>query len=1020
MLTRMRERASLFGALLGVVALVSGLAVGLVGYLADAEVSGLRTELAAQTGPDAGLAMTLVRDADVVGQDEWVRGLIARQFVVDGRAIPLEVYRTSQSEKVVRFQPQDGPAVDPAASRAFVASIPDLADHSRLVAGRWPTSAAEVSVQADAAGRLGLAPGTAIRLGGAPVVVSGTWRVEDTLDPRWLGDALVTAGSDGTAAGPIVVDESAWAAVDAPALARWTIIPIARELDASDVQAILNGWRGMSPAARADGEFDPSSLDQTGRLPRTLTTVQERAAALHAVQPLSLLVIAAIALVTLVELARVLIGLRSAETRLIWSRGATVARITAWAAIEAGAVCLVGAAAGAAVASAVLVGAVNPDAVTELGPVLWLLPLAAAAVSTLIVAVSTLVAARSLGRSASPDDAGRLARVGAPAVAVLVTAAAALSVWQLLLYGSPVAPSRDGGTEVDPLAVLAPVLALVAVVLLSLVLLPLLSPLVERAAARSRGLGGPLVARTLVRRLRLAAAPIVVCALAGGQLVTAAGYAATWSDSFAVTSELRAGAELRLTGGGLSADIADAVGSMPSVDATAAVFVGSTGVGVDEAALVGIAPGALAEIPLTGEGALDRVGAASVLRAPDPALVFPADARALTVDASVGGLPTLPPASVVLVDPLGVQRRVDLALSGESGYAADLPALPNVRSGGWRIAAFEVDVTPALLESATGQGLPRFAVSAVQVDGVPFPLAEAWSPAEPSDADYSTPKVTELPQFATSAVEGLVRMLPSLGDATDEIVPQVVISQTLADRAGLAVGDRLSLSLDPRIDLTPCTVGAIVPAVPGAVNDSAVIVDLDLLQAIHLRRYVEPADPSQLWVLSSDLATTAAALRSTLPPLVRVDALGGDPSRDILGSASLALWIGAAGSGLLAIMAVAAVTGAQLRSRRGEVAVLRALGMGARALGALRRRELATSVGIGLTVGAAAGLVVTYLTIPALARAAVPDPYPSLATTVAFDLLPLATGAAILIVSLVVIGAVYSARVDSSVREDDR
>ncbi len=68
-------------------------------------------------------------------------------------------------------------------------------------------------------------------------------------------------------------------------------------------------------------------------------------------------------------------------------------------------------------------------------------------------------------------------------------------------------------------------------------------------------------------------------------------------------------------------------------------------------------------------------------------------------------------------------------------------------------------------------------------------------------------------------------------------------------------------------------------------------------------------------------------MRDSLPVGTRFESVATDESRRILGSASVALWAAAAGGVALAILAVGAVAGAQLRSRRDEVVVLRAVGV---------------------------------------------------------------------------------------------
>ncbi len=136
----------------------------------------------------------------------------------------------------------------------------------------------------------------------------------------------------------------------------------------------------------------------------------------------------------------------------------------------------------------------------------------------------------------------------------------------------------------------------------------------------------------------------------------------------------------------------------------------------------------------------------------------------------------------------------------------------------------------------------------------------------------------------------------------------------------------------------------------------------------------------------------------------------------MLGSAAIALWIAAAGCAVLALAAIGAVVGAQLRSRRGEVVVLRAIGLGSREQGAIRRRELAFVAAYGGIAGVLAGGVIVLITIAPLARAAVPNAYVGLPTQPLFE--PFALPLALAALGGLIAGAIaiYGARVTEQAR----
>jgi ABC-type antimicrobial peptide transport system permease subunit len=147
-----------------------------------------------------------------------------------------------------------------------------------------------------------------------------------------------------------------------------------------------------------------------------------------------------------------------------------------------------------------------------------------------------------------------------------------------------------------------------------------------------------------------------------------------------------------------------------------------------------------------------------------------------------------------------------------------------------------------------------------------------------------------------------------------------------------------------------------------------------------------------------------------------VDAIAIAPGRAVLETAVIALWLGAAGAGLLAVLAIGAVVGAQLRARRSEVVILRAIGLDSTSLGALRRRELAIVLGFGLLVGLVAGSTVLIFAVGALARAAVPDAYTALPTLVRMDWIALGAGLLLIVGVLLAVIAAYGARVAAQAR----
>lgn len=1024
---RGRVRAGVFLAIAGVVAILSALGVGLLGSLSAAATTGVRTELASRGGGDLTVDFELDRDVDdPAAQDAAVREVLAEVFRAGAEPVPIVVDRTVVGATRAQIGIVDGgePASD---SRVQLASIDGLLERAALVDGAWPSADDEVSVQADAAAALGLRVGTVLRLDDSePFTVTALWRLEEAVAPRWTGDGQLAQGSTAEGLGPLVLDEAAWDGLEVESRVRWTVSPQIDQMEVRHLGAVVTAWRDLPSVLRQDGRFETGNLDRTGRLASTATELDARAAALSGVQPLALLVLGAIAAVTLLELGRLLAVLRAAETLLLWSRGATVARI-AWAsALEAAAVALVGAAVGAGAAIAML-ALVQPTAVAAVGAGVWAAPIACALLAVAAVAGTALSAARAATRRETSGGFARSRRwAGAGAVALLA-AAAGLAVWQLRLYGAPTVAGDDDSAAPDPLVVLAPALALLALVLVIALVLPVAATPLDRRAGGSTTLPRALLTRTLVRRPALSGISIALTALACGQLVFAAAYAASWDDAFTVTREARAGAAVRVTGafGSLPADLrTDAAVAEALGDARiAAVAEADAVVAEEQVSLVAVTPAALRDVADDASGLIDLPDAAAAVDADIPEVALPADAAELELDVEVDGLvrtgdgpgaEVVPTVLVRLVDGLGASRELQLTRRDEGRFGAEVPPAA-AGAGSWRLGHVSLRVDPEVDVPESPEAAPAVRVTAARTaPGAELTLPTAWVATaiggldarelqEPSGAGATLPP-------GVSAV----RLLPALTPTGDVLAARVAVSRALAERLGLAVGDRVPLPLDPRLEDVAGEVTAVLPVVPGAERDLALLIDLDVLRAVQLRVERVTPTPSAWWV--SGAPDVAGRLEAASPIGTTVLRLDDDPTRTMLGSAATALWISAAGAALLALMAVVAVAGAQVRSRSDEAALLLALGVSARHVAALRRTELLVAVVIGALTGLVAGAAVAVLTVPALARSAVPDALGagSAAVTVAFA--PLLFGLALLLGALCAVAIVTGRRAVSAGR----
>ncbi len=971
----MREHLGVFASLLAVAAIVTGLALGVLGLGDRAAAHGVRDTLAQQTGEEGALQFSM-QGADDPDRDAAVREVIAREFRSGDRAVPLTVHHTIRSAIPL---PLDDTGVE--VPYAIVVSIPDVAEHAELVEGAWPAGAGEATLQADAAAALGLTVGDDIVLDARPLTISGTWRVSDPLAPRWLGDPLLISGMEarGSGRGPLVVDPSLWEGLVDVRRDAWTLVPRAADFEPRDLGPTLRAWAAIDDAVAEAGVG--SVGDHDGRFAITASELDRGVRALDAVAPAALLLVAMIAFVTFVELGRLLAQVRTRELALLWARGATARGVGRTTAAETAIAVVGGAALGLGGAMLAVVSG-DAQGVERLGALWVLVPALVIAVSVVAVSVQAMITTRRAARIDDPSRTGRAARLTSGGAVVLVVIAGALATWQLRLYGSPLTPGADGSSAVDPVAVSAPPLAVAAVLLAGLMLLPRLTPLVETIAARDRRAPRVLAARSVARRLGLFATPAALVALAVSQVLIAVGYADTWERSHAQAHALRAGAELRVETAPVSLDgsMLDALVEVPGVTHVAPVTRDVVPFGEESVQLVAIAPDALVELGLDGRGTVDPESLGELIRGAETGAAVPAGAREVTLRFTTSTGDPVEDVALWLQSSDGLLRR-SVAAPTPDGHSAPLPPLPT--GDAWHLVA--IDLALQYSESADRMTVLLDSASA---DGRAMDLAKGWRGTDLYDGSPLDPAG----QNGAAGRPGTeLRLTPVPGEG---VVP-IVVTRALAASLGAAGGPPFGLPF-PQGVLAVQIVG-VVDGIPASDRSAAALIDARLYDAALLRWLEEDAGPRTAWIGVDDsdpLAPDAvAALRAVLAGQGRVVPASDDPAGRMLSASTTMFALTAAGSAILALGALGAVVGAHLRARRGETAVLRALGFSAREQGRLRGREILGVAAYGLLVGLVAGAVVVIVIITVFARAAVPGAYSSIPTDVAID--PLVLGAAL-------------------------
>ncbi|PYF96818.1 FtsX-like permease family protein [Georgenia satyanarayanai] len=1053
LLRRGRAQRGALLTLLVLTATVAAILAGSVGYTRAAGVATVRAALTEAAPHEAGVQVRTRLAGDPEAQDAAVRAAVS-ELLGPGT----DVSRSLWSEAV-------GAAAGGQELRVVLAELP-AGDGVVLADGELP-GPREVLVPEQAAAETGLTTGGEIVVDGVTLTVAGTWQPGD--ERAWF-----TGPSVEDAVGPLLTDAGTVRdAVSAP-FARWTVQPRAELLTVADLPGLADGLARLDFTLGDDDAVAVRGLTVAGELAATIDDLRAATATAAAVGLVPVALLGVVSVVALVQVVRLLGQTRARETEILVARGAAVRQVTAWSAAELAAVALVGGAVGTAVA-AVVVGRLDGGE-AQRGVIV-----ATGVVVALVTALTgTAVAglqARAIARRRVADRSGRLRGAAAVGTVVLCGAAAVLSAWQLLRHGTPLLD--DGGADVLAVVSLGAVLGFLAVLALAL-----LGPLARGAARlreRERGLAGVLATRQVSRRVRAYAVPLVLVVLAVGATTVASSFAGATATQREHVAALATGTDVRVAvpaGATSRQAVPQALSAAPYRELA----------GVTAAGTVLRSGGTFGELPVAVT-ALDAARLDELAHLPDGPAVpdaaaglapaawgvpLPAGAQTLdlTLRAHLGTSATareveaelLADARQYYVEGLGMsEEEADAALAEDAArdeeehglelaaWVADadgglsmleggrLPADPD--GGGDGLLGPEPSEHTLRLE-LPGSGEHRLValdlalagpdlgsdvsveVTALTADGAAVGLGdEQWRPAAALD------EVDLEPQGTIGVAGGLGWDLPP--DAEVRLVPggaapavPAVLTSHLAASADLRDGDTATVALGgAAVDVT---VSDVVDAVPGGLEEDAVLLDLGALGAHVLGRHASPLLPGEVWLAVEDgadhtgVADAAAALAG---PEAAVE-IAGEGLSDSAGSVRQTFWTVAAGAALLALTGVAAVVLSLARERRGEVVVLRALGLPAAGQARTRAAELLGVGALGVLLGVLAGWAASVVLVPTLARAAATQPSP-LPLGGRLDVLPALGVLAVLVGGLAVVAAVLGARVrsqalDAEYREEVR
>ncbi|MGW5174770.1 FtsX-like permease family protein [Streptomyces sp. NPDC004082] len=951
-----------------------------------------RTLAATDHRADTALRIT----ADVPGGErDRARDTVARQARAAYDGLPVTV---RESERSVTYALPGGDRDRPDLTQLATLDTGRV----RLVSGRLPSAGTArrvaVAVPRVVAERLGVRAGDTLRLTGRldsralRVTVTGVYEPQDASDPYWRLDPLRGRGAatvSFTTYGPLLTSAEAFTtgrvATDSTA---WSVTADTRRVTVADSGALRADVVRARAALRGAPELGGSAVVAT-KLPALL----DQAATARSVAATSLLT-AAVHLVVLATgvlllVARLLRERRTAETTVLYARGASARALAAVAAVEAA--CLaVPAAAVAVLAARPLAGLFAADAArAPLTGAVFLVG-AATSLAGAVVVLATATPTRGDGATARARALPGPARAGADLALVVLAAAAWL-------------PLRSGDT-LTPVAACAPALTLLAATVLMLRLLPWAARAAERIAARGRGAGAALACRQFARRPATATAPVLLLVLTLATGLLAVGQNSSWRTSQHDQADHTVGAPLRVT---------DARPAGP----------GQTGRVDGVPDLTTVAPVHRAEGPQATMLAADTTALRSVvllrpaladadpLAAPATArptvsgtrAVLPPDARALLIDArtdrresaSADGRATL--LSVVVTDRHGTAYRLSAGGLPADGRVHRLRAALDTTADTTRAApAGPLILTGIDAESAV-PGRDRAAALRIEalhtarrgdtVRALDLPAALTWS----ADATVTRGTLDDPPRALRPRVDGnavtvgyrtgaadpasatvTVRLRPGAQPRVPAVLPALATDAYLR-ATGAHAGDTVDVTLSG--ETLRVRLAATARSFPTTGTGGALVVDLAAADAWLTARGRAPLAPNEWWAGPAPGRTeqAAAALRAAHPGAtvaVRDETVARLLADPLSGGVRGALWATAEAAVVLAALGLAAAWAATARVRRPEFAVLSALGAPRRLPMLLIAAENAAHLVTGLVSGTVLGVLLVHAVVPYTVRTA--------------------------------------------------
>ncbi|MCZ4120307.1 FtsX-like permease family protein [Streptomyces sp. H39-S7] len=1018
------------------------------------------------------------RAGGMAAADREVRAATDRVFA----EVPQRTYVGLLGTSPVQVTGIDGVAGrprGPGGSGLHPVAVQDGGTFGQLVAGRWPSGTAaapaaaftslpavrvgtgsttpvDAALPESLARRLGVTAGASLQVQDAfsravTLRIMGVFRPAGAIGfwPAMAGD--LTQGE--TASQDLLVvsasDLNGSAVLNGHLTVHWSVQPGLSGLDADSLAGLHDRLRAFSGSQSRVSVFhgrQPSLDDLTvvSGLPGAIDDLTVPMVAARSSLYLPSVMLAVLALATLVLGARQLTVRRRGELALQQARGAGTPRLLRGAAAEWA---LTGIP--AAVAAPFLAGLLHPG---TRGTGAW----AAVGLTLLVHAAAVLlpVLPSTRSRPARGARAAATQRLGAD-LALLVVAV--LGYLELRHHHSLIAGVGTAGASADPVLVLVPALAAGAAALLLLRLLPLTSLLLDAVGRRSRGLVLALAGWQLSRRAARNAGPLVLMCLAmsisafATTALACLGGLASQQAAFTVGADVRIAPTARSYPSSVLGAAYRALPAVTAVTPVTQVTVNLPG-GVTEA-LVG-----------TIGGPAPRTPAPAVFGIP-----LPGRPTALLLDERLrsDGTRAAPNLELTLQDAAGLNSTVVTSLPAADGARHTVVVPLDVALGGGHPRAYPLTLTAVNVLPQPNVRPARLDLELIRVGArgtadswaAPLPGGQLWADGTVRAADSTAGACEGKPAnsydpgtagvcslvpggsavFRTAISTG-IRASRATGDVfagladsdydtragsqvrfvaagAGEPAPLAVRADASALRdAHLSVGVTTTLELGGS-RVTARIVGQ-VDALPGLDRGQGhLIADQRELATAMTLAGADPEVPAFWWLSSTDSTRTAAGAEAQ-PALGRVTttartavSLQADPFRSGLRRVLELVRYLAPGFAVIAFTVHAVVS---TRQREKEFALLRAIGVRSTSLSALLGAEQLTLALFAVVPGALMGTVLASAALPLVT---VDDsghtPYPPLPLVIPWGTVALTAVATALAISAVVLAlARLLARVD--------